>query len=105
MNPVTYTVTGTASGRAVNMDYRQNPFCVSVGAVVNGVATYSVQHTFDDIYAGAPTTWMQNSNLNGTTVTGATNYAFPVTAIRGNVTAATGTANVVFTIIQASNAP
>ena len=104
MNLVTYTINSVTAGRTVNMDYRQNPFCVSVAAIINGTATYSVQHTFDDLSVGTATNFMQNTNLNGTTATGATNYAFPVTGIRGNVTAL-GTGSVAFTIIQASNAP
>ena len=104
MNLVTYTINSVTAGRTVNMDYRQNPFCVSVAAIINGTATYSVQHTFDDLSVGTATNFLQNTNLNGTTGSGATNYAFPVTGIRGNVSAL-GTGSVVFTIIQATNSP
>lgn len=101
---VTYTVNSVAAGRTVNMDFRQNPFNVSVAAVINGTATYSVQHTFENLANGTATIFMQNTNLNGTTATGATNYAFPVTGIRGSVSAL-GTGSVTFTIIQATNGP
>ena len=103
MNPVRYTQTGTGAGRAVNMDYNQNPFNVGIGCVVSGTVTYNVEHTFDNIYAGNPAIWMLNSNVNGTTVTAATNYAFPVTAVRLNVTGGSG--SVAITIIQATNSP
>ena len=100
----TYTINSVSAGRTVNMDFRQNPFNVSVAAVVNGTATYSVQHTFENLANGTAVIFMQNSNLNGTTATGATNYAFPVTGIRGNVTAL-GSGSVTFTFIQATNGP
>ena len=104
MNPVRYTQTGTGAGRAVNLDYRQNPFNVGIGCVVSGTVTYSVEHTFEDFSSiGASTVWMLNANINGTTATAATNYAFPVTAVRLNNTAGSG--SVAITIIQATNSP
>lgn len=107
MNPVSYTVTGTGTGVPVLMDYRQNPFSVGLGCVVVGVVTYSVQHTFDSpvIIASGSATWFNNANITAASANQNTNYAFPVTAIRLNNTAATGTANVTMTLIQASNSP
>ncbi len=102
---VTYTVNSAAAGRTVNMDFRQNPFNVSVAAVISGTATYSIQHTFENLANGTAVIFMQNSNLNGTTATGATNYAFPVTGIRGNVSALSAGGSVTFTFIQATNGP
>ena len=105
MNIVTYTVNSVSAGRTVNMDYRQNPFNVSVAAVISGTATYSIQHTFDNTANGTATTFMQNSTLNGTTAAGSTQYTFPVTGIRGNVSALSVGGSVAFTIIQATNSP
>ncbi len=109
MNPVRYTVTGTANGAAINLDYRQNPFNVGVAAVVAGTATFSVQHTYDDIYSGtfnaATATWFTATAFSAKTASTDGAYTTPIVAIRGIVSAATGTANVGFTFIQATNSP
>lgn len=109
MNPVSYTVTGTGSGRAVNLDYRQNPFSVGISCILAGTGTYSVEHTYDNIYSGsfnaATATWYPNSILNGQTSTAEGFYTTPVSAVRGNMTAATGTASVSFIFIQATQSP
>jgi len=107
MNPVSYTQTGTGSGNAILMDYRQNPFSVGIGCVVAGTVNYSVQHTFDPppTIAAGSATWFNNSNITAASATASTNYAFPVTAIRLTVTSASGGGAVAITVIQATNGP
>jgi hypothetical protein len=83
------------------MDSRLKPFNVGIGCTISATATYSVQHSFDDITKGPPVVWFNNANVNGATANADTNYAYPVTAIRLNVTASSGT--VTIAIIQGSD--
>lgn len=120
MMPIRITVLGTAASTPIFPDIFQNPFQIGLGVQVQSggpnlaaVATYSVQHTFDYSTVMNPTwggttgvTWYENSGITGTSLaTSNGNYAFPVAAIRLNVTGAMATTAVVLNILQASNAP
>ena len=96
MRPVTLTVTGVGTSPIVPMDFRAQNFNIGFGCVINsGTATYSVQHTFDDIYNPAITpTWFNNSTVNAVTTNQDGNYAFPIRAMRLNVTASTGSVTI-----------
>lgn len=99
MRPVSVTVTGVANSAAIPMDYVQAPFAVGVGCVISATATYTVQHTFDDVQDATVTpTWFSNSGITAKTANTDGNYAFPVRAVRLNVSASTGT--VTMTLIQ-----
>lgn len=110
MRPVTVTVAGSSGGPTTNgtsvtipMDDKQAPFAVGIGTYVTSgqTATWSVQHTFDDLtVSGGTLTWFTNSGINAVTSNTDGNYAFPVTAIRLNVSAGTG--NVTMIAIQGS---
>lgn len=100
MRPIITVVTGVANGTPVPMDHYQSPFNVGLGAVITGTATYSVQHTFDDVQDPSVTpTWFSHSTMTAVTTNADGNYAFPVRAIRLSVAASTG--SVALTIIQA----
>ena len=77
----------------VPMDQYQSPFNVGFGIVVNsGTPTYTVQHTFDDVFAvgynPATGNWFNHTDVVGEIGVNADgNYAFPVSAIRLNVSA------------------
>lgn len=113
MKPVQVLVTGTGISTTIFPDLYQNPFNVSVACVLGTAAgTFSVQHTFDAATAYLPTwdgsttvTWFTNSGITNATGTISGNYAFPVAAIRLNVSNAVATTTVAMTIIQATNAP
>lgn len=95
-------VTGIGTSRAVIPDVYLNPFNIGIGCVVTGVATYTVEHSFDYIDDNTtPVTWFANSTITAQTGNKDGNYAYPVRAIRLNVTAGTGT--VVMTIVQAGD--
>lgn len=88
MRPKKITVVGVGASVWIPLDYRQAPFHVGLGAVVvSGTATYTVQHTFDDIYdlTVVPVSY-DNAGLTAVTANKDGNYAFPVRAIRLNVT-------------------
>lgn len=98
------TVSSVAASAPLPMDFKQNPFNVGFGVVISGGggATYSVQHTFDDLALGTPTTWFDNSTVAAETTNMDGNYAFPVTAIRLNVTAYTS-GTVTLSVLQGSS--
>lgn len=87
-------------------DYMIRPFNIGVGCVVNSTGvTYSVEHTFD--YTGSSTfissnaTWFPNTGITAKSTNQDGNYAYPVSAIRLNVTAGSSTGTVSMTLIQA----
>lgn len=92
MRPQVITQSGTGTSAWIPMDYKQNPFNIGIGVVVSGTVTYTVQHTFDDIYDSSITpTAFNHSTLATQTANKDGNYAFPVRAIRINNGAGTGT--------------
>ena len=80
----------------IPLDKYLNPTTVALGVVlVSGAATYTVEHTFDDVFDGdasAVRAWFVNdgANLVGASDNQDGNYAFPPTATRLLTTAGTG---------------
>ena len=102
MIPVTLTQTGTGSSRPFQASYWAVPFNLGFGCVItSGAATYSVEHTFDDIQTNASPTWFPHPTAAGLEANADGNYAFPVTAIRLTVSAGSGT--VALTLVQAGD--
>ena len=105
MRPVSVTVAGVGVSAPIPMDYTLPNFSVGIGCKISATATYTVQHTFDDIWAPgfnpASATWFPNSGLTARTVNSDGNYAFPVRAIRLSVASSTG--NVTMDVIQSSD--
>lgn len=105
MKPVTITVGSATVSVPVPVDYLLNPFSIGLGCVVSagGVLTYKVQHSFDNPFAAAydpaTATWFDHATITGKTANQDGNYAFPVRAVRLNVTAYTG-GNVTMTLVQ-----
>jgi hypothetical protein len=100
MRPIVLSQTGTGQTGAVPLDIDANPFNVGIGVVVSGTVTYTIQHTFDDVFDATVTpTWFDHASLAAATASADGNYAFPVTAVRVSVSAGTGTATA--TILQA----
>lgn len=85
------TVTGVANSAWIPVDREQAPFNIGLGCTIDsGTATYSVQHTFDDVFDPNVTpVAFTNSGISAKTTNTDGNYAFPVTAIRLSVTAGT----------------
>lgn len=103
MRPMRVTVSSATTSSPLPVDFKQSPVNIGIGVVVTGTCTYSVQHTFDDIFDPLVTpTWLDNATLAAATTNQSGNYAFPVRAVRLNVTAWTsGTATM--TVIQGSS--
>ena len=99
MRPQVISITGTGTTAWIPLDYKQNPFNIGLGIVVNGTITYDIEHTFDDVFAQDTTpTAFKHSSLTAQTTNKDGNYAFPIRAIRINNTAGTGTTTL--TILQ-----
>lgn len=102
--PSSVTVSSQTTSAAVPINYRGGPgtFAVSIGCVVNsGTLTYKVQHTFDDVFDPAVTpTWFDHASITGKTANADGNYAFPIKAVRLNVTAWTS-GSVTMTALEA----
>lgn len=106
MRPIRVTVASQAASAPVPLDHYQGPFNVGIAVVLSSGATltYTVEHTFDDVFAkdfdASTATWFPNSGLTSKTASLDGNYAFPIMAVRLSVTAYTeGTATM--TVIQA----
>lgn len=95
------TVSSATTSSWIPVDHTQTAFAIGLGCVVTGTATYSVEHTFDDIYNPdvTPTAFTHASIASATTSQDG-NYAFPIRAVRLNVAATTG--SVAMTVIQGS---
>lgn len=96
MRPVSVSVTGVGVSAPIPQDTYIAPFELGIGVAVSGSVTYSVEHTFDDIFAAnynpafgtwfaSPTIVSKNGDFYGS-------YNFPVSAVRLAVSSGTGTA-------------
>jgi hypothetical protein len=106
MNRVSVAVVNAvAASVVVPMDRRLDPFSVGIMVTITGgTATYTVQHTLDDVWSPtfvpASANWDPHPTLVNLTAQADGNYAFPVSAIRLNVTVVSG-ATVTMNVIQA----
>lgn len=118
-NPVKLTVTGLSSGAATYAagyptwmpDISVRPFNIGIGAIVNSSnVTYNVEHSFDYLgqfssnfngWVSSAATWFPNSGITAAASNANGNYAFPVSAIRINVTAGSSTGMVTAYLNQA----
>ena len=107
MRPIIKALSNASSGvlysPALPLDVYQTPFNISIQVRVTGIANYTVQYTFDSIFANGynPATgnWTNHSQLTAQTTTADSNIAFPCTAIR--LMQSTGTGATTITVIQA----
>lgn len=100
MRPTSVSRSAAGTSAWIPLDYRQSPFNVGLGLVISGTNTVDVEHTFDDVFDSSVTpTAFTHSTLTAKTANADGNYAFPIRAVRLNVTAYTsGTATL--TILQ-----
>lgn len=109
MRPIRVTLGAQGVSVPIILDNRQAPFNVGLAVVLSPGAslTYSVEHTFDDVFSpgfnASTAKWFPHATLANKTESLDGNYAYPVMAIRLNVSAYTGgTATVV--VIQSGGA-
>jgi hypothetical protein len=85
-------VTGTGVSGPVHVDTDMVPMNIGFGVVISATASYTVEHTFDDLRDAAITpTWFPHPFVAAQTTNKDGNYAMPITAYRLNVAASTGT--------------
>ena len=106
MRAITKTVSGVGVSAPIPLDTYITPFSVGLAVVISvgGTLTFTVEHTFDDVfaegYSSAAGIWFPHASLAALSASANGNYAFPITAARLNVTAYTsGSATV--TALQA----
>jgi hypothetical protein len=94
------TVSSATTSATIPVDHRAQNFQIGMGAVVTGTATFTVEYTFDDALGAAPVTWFPHPTMTAVTANTSANVAFPISALRLNVAATTG--SVTLTILQSS---
>lgn len=103
MRPAIRIVTGTQQSSIYNPSERVTPFNVALGVTVTGTINYTVQYTFDDIFAPefvpASANWVNHPSLTGLTASADSNIAYPVRGIR--IIANSGSGSARLTAIQA----
>lgn len=97
---------GLGSSQCVYPDLMLTPFNIGIGVVVNSSnVTYNVEATMDytgsSAFISSNATWFVNSGFSSQSSNATGNYAFPVTAMRLNVTAVSSTGTATMTAIQA----
>jgi hypothetical protein len=87
-------------------DYMIRPFNIGIGTIVNSTAVvFSVEHTWDytgsSVFISSNATWFPNTGITAKSTNTDGNYAYPVSAIRLNVTSGSSTGTVTLKLIQA----
>ena len=106
MRPVRVTVGSVAKSATIPVNVALGVVNIGIGCTLStgGSATYSVEHTYDDVFDPAfnATTakWFTHSTLSAKTASADGAYVNPITACRLNVTAWTS-GTVTMTVIQA----
>jgi hypothetical protein len=76
---------------------------VGLGVTVTGTSNYTVQYTFDNVFASnyspASGNWVNHPSLTGLTASADSNIAYPVRGIR--IIANSGAGSARLTVIQA----
>lgn len=107
MRPVTVTASDASQAvkysGVVALDHYISSFSVSLSVVKSGTVNYTVQYTFDNIWADSynPATgnWIDQTNQTGVTANTATHITFPITGARIKLNSGSG--SVTMTVIQA----
>lgn len=93
MKPQTFTVSASAGGNAhsgiFSPDYHLNPFNIGFGAIVATTCKFTVEHTFINPPSDATEAqWFPHEFVVGASANIDGNYAFPMTGIRIEASAA-----------------
>lgn len=110
MNPRYLTLSSVTTSSALNLDYRQSPFNVSIAVTGSSSGTfgYTVQYTLDDpqyltiIGSTRSPVWFPDANLTAMSCNATGNYMFPIAAVRLNSTAVSS-AQLTMCVIQGGN--
>ena len=89
MRPTSVTVGSETASAAIPVNWRATNFRISVGVVLTGGAslTYTVQHTFDNVFDSLVTpVWFPHATLVDKIANADGAYVAPIIALRLNVT-------------------
>jgi hypothetical protein len=99
---------GLGSSLVFFPDLTRTPFAIGLACVCNSTSattSYNVEHTFDytgsSAFISSNAFWFQNSTISAASSNLTGNLAFPVSAVRLNVTAGSSVGTIAFTAIQA----
>jgi hypothetical protein len=94
---------GVGATRVVPLNYEITPFSVSVAVKVTGEVVYTVEHTFDDVFAETfdpdTATWFPHTEMVDATGSDDGSYVAPCTGVRVRISSGAGSINA--TVIQA----
>lgn len=102
-NTMDVGMTDACVSPTIPLNWRANPFSVSLFVDISGTINYTVQHTFGNVYTTANPaqgTWVAHSTIASKTADTDGNYAFPVMGTRLSVNSSTSGATAAFTILQ-----
>lgn len=107
MRPVVFTINDASAGAKTSnvcpVDHYVSPSNIALSVVVTGTVDYTVQYTFDDVFANGynPSSgnWTPHPSLTNKATTLDSNIAYPVRGIRVILNSGSGT--IKLTIIQA----
>jgi len=103
MRPARLTITGVTQSPVYAPDVYISPFNLALSVVVTGTINYTVQYTFDDVFAPtynpASGVWTNHPTLAAQAASLDSNIAYPVTGIR--IVGNSGTGSARLTLIQA----
>jgi len=103
MRPARFLIVGTQTSGLYVPDHYISPMNVALSVRVTGTINYTVQYTFDDVFAAGYSpgagNWVNHPSLTTQTTTLDSNIAYPVTAIR--IVGNSGSGTALLTIIQA----
>lgn len=99
MRPIYQTVTGIGVSVPIPIDQYIGSTSIAVGCIISATATYSVEHTFDDVFDEAfnpaTATWFTTPGFDAVVVNTDGTIVSPPAAIRLNVAASTGDVQIV----------
>jgi len=100
MRPVRLTVTGVGVSAPIPVDQYIGSTAIALAAIISATATYTIEHTFDDVFAEgfnpATATWFGTPGFDGPETTDQDGtIVSPPSAIRLNVSASTGSVEIV----------
>lgn len=99
MRRVVSKLTAVSAGPWLPVDGDALPPVIGMGVVISGTGTYTIEHTFDDVFNPAVTpVAFPHAVLVGQVANKDGSYSFPVAAIRLNVSAVAG--SVTLTLLQ-----
>lgn len=92
-------------GPVIPIDQYTAPTNIALGVVVTGTVNYTVQHTYDNVFAAnfnpGTAVWFNHPTLAAQTANADSNYAFPPRGVR--IIRNSGTGSAQLTLVQSGS--